>query len=483
MRPFSLLLTLVATVTLTNAQFHKFMKGGSALNISSWDHDVMRFCDAYVDKQCGQREDDKVESLPGQPDCDDDSEAFDQYAGYITVDPKAGRALFYYFVEAVNDSKSVPLVLWFNGGGYWESHSSLGHGALMGQGPFRVNSDGETLSPNNYSWNKVANIIFLETPAGVGYSYSNSTLDYEEIGDKKATEDSFAFILNWLQRFPRYKKRDFYIAGDGYAGHCLPQLAYAILHNNKKCNNTHINLKGIAIGNGWMDEDDSLKGVYDFHGDHTLISNDVRNKILFNCNFTTPIVLSPDCLDYLNQASEMVAGLNLYDIYGPPCKPSSRTNISIGGFDTCSHMYVESYLNLPKVQEALHANITSLPYPWTVNSSVIKEWKNWYPTITPLVKKLMANGTRVWLYTGDTDSVAPITLTDYFIERLNVTEQTSSYPWYSEGEVAGFAVGYENLTLVSVRGGGHFVPSYQPARALTLFSSFIKQEMPPRSPH
>lgn len=116
MGPFSFLLTLLAIVTLTNAQFHKFMKGGSALNISSWDHNVMRFCDAYVAKQCGQREDDKVESLPGQPDCDDDSEDFDQYAGYITVDPKAGRALFYYFVEAVNDSKSAPLVLWFNGG-------------------------------------------------------------------------------------------------------------------------------------------------------------------------------------------------------------------------------------------------------------------------------------------------------------------------------------------------------------------------------
>jgi serine carboxypeptidase-like clade II len=41
---------------------------------------------------------------------------FDQYAGYVTVDAKAGRALFYYFVEAPQDPSNKPLVLWLNGG-------------------------------------------------------------------------------------------------------------------------------------------------------------------------------------------------------------------------------------------------------------------------------------------------------------------------------------------------------------------------------
>jgi serine carboxypeptidase-like clade 2 len=55
---------------------------------------------------------DKIMLLPGQPDGVD----FDQYGGYITVDEKNGRALFYYFVEALQDASTKPLLLWLNGG-------------------------------------------------------------------------------------------------------------------------------------------------------------------------------------------------------------------------------------------------------------------------------------------------------------------------------------------------------------------------------
>lgn len=93
----------------------------------------------------------------------------------------------------------------------------------------------------------MANVIFLESPVGVGFSYSNASADYSNAGDKSTAKDSYTFLLNWLERFPQYKNREFFITGESYAGHYVPQLAYTILSKNKITNQTLINLKGIAV--------------------------------------------------------------------------------------------------------------------------------------------------------------------------------------------------------------------------------------------
>lgn len=54
---------------------------------------------------------DRITRLPGQPQV-----GFQHYSGYVTVDEKKQRALFYYFAEAEVEPASKPLVLWLNGG-------------------------------------------------------------------------------------------------------------------------------------------------------------------------------------------------------------------------------------------------------------------------------------------------------------------------------------------------------------------------------
>jgi serine carboxypeptidase-like clade 2 len=86
-------------------------------------------------------------------------------------------------------------------------------------------------------------VLFLESPAGVGYSYSNTTADYSRSGDNKTADDAYLFLANWMERFPEYKGRDFYLAGESYAGHYVPQLAHAILRHASPA----INLRGIMV--------------------------------------------------------------------------------------------------------------------------------------------------------------------------------------------------------------------------------------------
>ncbi|VDK27408.1 unnamed protein product [Anisakis simplex] len=81
------------------------------------------------------------------------------------------------FVESQNDPKNDPLVLWFNGG---PGCSSLG-GLIEELGPFYPNPDGKTLFENRFSWNKFANVIFLESPRDVGFSYRSSDAQPDDV--------------------------------------------------------------------------------------------------------------------------------------------------------------------------------------------------------------------------------------------------------------------------------------------------------------
>ncbi|MFS7905854.1 putative carboxypeptidase D [Helianthus anomalus] len=92
-----------------------------------------------------------------------------------------------------------------------------------------------------------ANILFVESPTGVGFSYSNKSLDYQNMGDKSTAANNYMFLLNWFERFPEYKERDFYIAGESYAGYYVPQLAQTIIYYNLKHNEMLMNLKRILV--------------------------------------------------------------------------------------------------------------------------------------------------------------------------------------------------------------------------------------------
>ncbi|KAJ6386773.1 hypothetical protein OIU78_016656 [Salix suchowensis] len=139
---------------------------------------------------------DKIARLPGQPHV-----GFQQFSGYVTVDGIKNRALFYYFVEAELDQASKPLVLWLNGG---PGCSSLGVGAFSENGPFRPN--GRVLIRNEHSWK---NMLYLETPVGVGFSYATDSSSYVAVDDEATAKGQSCVLARLVQQVPSVQEQRF----------------------------------------------------------------------------------------------------------------------------------------------------------------------------------------------------------------------------------------------------------------------------------
>uniref|UniRef100_A0A915L600 Carboxypeptidase n=1 Tax=Romanomermis culicivorax TaxID=13658 RepID=A0A915L600_ROMCU len=195
--------------------------------------------------------DQEVQNLPGLSKI-----AFKHYSGYLNA--SSTHFLHYWFVESQSNPSNDPLLLWMNGG---PGCSSL-DGFLSELGPFLVNDDGDTLRMNPFAWNKKANVIFLEAPAGVGFSYSSN--GDVTTNDDQTSMENYRALQHFFETFPRFKINDFYVTGESYGGIYVPTLAVRILEGMKE-------YPGIAVGNGMLDFALNTNTLIEFAYNHGLV--------------------------------------------------------------------------------------------------------------------------------------------------------------------------------------------------------------------
>lgn len=78
---------------------------------------------------------------------------------------------------------------------------------------------------NNWSWNKEANIAYIESPAGVGYSICKDPSECV-FTDYDSSLDNIIAAHNFFVKFPEYANHDLYLSGESYAGIYVPYLAW-----------------------------------------------------------------------------------------------------------------------------------------------------------------------------------------------------------------------------------------------------------------
>jgi carboxypeptidase C (cathepsin A) len=70
-----------------------------------------------------------------------------------------------------------------------------------------------------------ASVLYIESPAGVGYSIANNTDDYKH-SDISQSEDLFTGLKDFFNAYPDMRSNELYITGESYAGVYVPYLAW-----------------------------------------------------------------------------------------------------------------------------------------------------------------------------------------------------------------------------------------------------------------
>jgi carboxypeptidase C (cathepsin A) len=238
----------------------------------------------------------------------------DQESGYINVDEAKGKNLFYWLVTSdlvsevtLDQRKDIPLMLWLTGGPGCSSMYAL----LRENGPCLI-LHGEKTIPNPYSWSRVAHVIWIDQPAGVGFSYQDEST--APVGnEEEVSKDVDKFLQLFFADHPELAHNPFFLAGESYAGHFIPAIATHILTHNALRDDIHkrkpelagrlkVNLKGVSIGNGDTDQETVFSTAEDY-----LQHNPYNDHLLSDSELTDLHGRAPKCLSLLRTCNQLSA--------------------------------------------------------------------------------------------------------------------------------------------------------------------------------
>eukprot|EP00301_Raphidiophrys_heterophryoidea_P007010 c12769_g1_i1.p1 GENE.c12769_g1_i1~~c12769_g1_i1.p1 ORF type:complete len:549 (+),score=114.78 c12769_g1_i1:1347-2993(+) len=463
------------------------------------------------------------------------------YSGFVDSDEQGWMHTHYVFVESENDPKHDPVVLWFNGG---PGASSL-FGFFIELGPFilsgaslqtaEYNSTGvPSVFYNPNTWSKVSNILIVNSPPPVGFSYcdtfgpSGNGTSCGDWNDTRTAQSNHVFLINWMKAFPEFQSNPVFVTGESYAGVYVPTLVREIINDP---NNT-INIQGFAVGDACMGTD-VLCGDHDgpfwdiiFMYGHGQFSTKLYNQIMTVCNLNelkTGNGVTDECSMLLAQAENEIGPFYEYNLYDecwyqnglglkqfsswshPIQKLPRRTfwgprlHTGNGGDERGNENDIEEkegltaalndypcggsgamvvYLNSSIVRQLL--NVPLNDYFFTGDDGVGFNYTLTEKDLRPFYVQVARNtNIRALVYNGDTDPGINSFIAQNWTSNLGLEETEEWRPWTLDGKqrMGGYVTEYEgDFNFLTIRGSGHMVPEFKPAAALEFLTRWLRNE-------
>ncbi|KAF7336198.1 Carboxypeptidase [Mycena venus] len=392
-----------------------------------------------------------------------------QYSRYLDISDN--KHLFFWFFESRSSPSTDPLILWINGGP--GCSSSLG--LFFELSPCSIANKGKNTTFNRHSWTSAANIIFLDQPVDVGFSYADghTTVDTSLVVGK----DVYVFLQLFLLRFPEYAAQPFHVSGESYAGTYVVQCLIFIEFPK----NTYYTYYSYVQWGSAAD--------YACNGPFPVFSNPegpectVLQAKVAACQRMLKWCYSSDTHLSCVTRPLMQTGLNPYDVH-------KKCNSLVEGLCYQEILHIATRLNDPKVKVALgvdpRRNFAMCNNDVTLRFMVQGDGVH---NSAKLLSKLVDDSVQLLIYAGNAD----MTYCNYmgnerWLEGLESSFQNEFLaaepelwvtldPFQFAGTVrrAGGSGGSTaaNITFITVWEAGHMVPFDQPEAALDLFEHWM----------
>lgn len=381
------------------------------------------------------------------------------HSGYITTDKNYNSNLFFIHLQAKVNPDKAPLLLWLQGG---PGKSAL-FGLFLENGPLGIDAKGK-LYRRQTTLRNFANVIYLDQPAGSGFSFTASSRGFAEtledcsLGIKE-------FLRQFLIMFPEYKGRNFFAAGESYGA----RTAMGIVHQlqTEKDPRIPLNIRGVIAGVGFLGPTLDIVDSSDFLFHVGMLDEAARQvyagvikqiRQLANVNRTMALLLLGQTTFNPESKGEKMLYTKLTGYYD---HGSVLTYYSPSEFN----QYIK-FVMKPRIKKALHVVPTAQLDAYRVQVSMRLGFRDLFANINSQIQEVL-DSQRVLIYTGQMDAILPAVNLERHFKSLNWTgaekfRAMRRRPWYASRErsdLLGYVTSVNDLTYVMLTRVGHH-PSF-----------------------
>ncbi|GFZ20403.1 serine carboxypeptidase-like 48 [Actinidia rufa] len=279
-----------------------------------------------------------------------------------------------------------------------------------------------------------------------------------------------------------YANNDFYITGESYAGHYIPAFATRVQKGNKGKEGIFVNLKGIAIGNGFTDPEIQYKSYPDFALDMKLINqSDYKsvNELVPPCEQATKLCAAnggdscisayATCNSIFNEILAITGNINYYDIR-KPCEGSLCYDFS----------NLETFLNQKSVRTALGVgDIEFVSCSSTVYQAMQMDLMR---NLEVGIPALLEDQIKVLIYAGEYDLICNWLGNSQWVHAMAWSGQknftaTPTVPFVVDGAEKGQLKSHGPLNFLKIHDAGHLVPKDQPKASLEMLKRWTQGKL------